>query len=73
MLQQTLIVQITDSVYWLKLTLLLKIECWETHIYMKTSKVNAASSVVGKEKYVVLTKIVKLTQEYEEACEVALY
>jgi len=24
------------TVEWLKSTLLLKIECWETHIYMKT-------------------------------------
>jgi len=34
--QNTLIVEIRPLVTWLKSTLLLKIECRDTHIYMKT-------------------------------------
>jgi len=34
--QIRLLVQVTNTFQWLKSTLFLKIECWETHIYMKT-------------------------------------
>ncbi len=40
---------------------------------MFTNKVAAASFGVGKEKEIELFKRVKLTQEFEEACEVTLY
>jgi len=43
-----------NTVSWLKPNLLLRIECWETHFYMKTKSLqtswNAASFGVGKEK-----------------------
>ncbi len=36
MFQCTVLIEIRTHVTWLKSTLLLKIECQETHIYMKT-------------------------------------
>ncbi len=52
--QRTLIVEIRTLVAWLKSSLLLKIECQETHIYMKTeclqTKWNAASFWVERKK-----------------------
>jgi len=40
---------------------------------MFTNKVSSGSFGVGKEKELSLIKRVELTQEFEEACEVALF
>ncbi len=48
-----------NTVQWLKSTLLLKIECWETHIYKKQNVYKQSEcSIVwdGKEKSLMLIK-----------------
>jgi len=54
MFQCSLIVEIRTLDAWLKSTLLLKIECWDTHIYMKTeclpTKWDTALFVKGKDR-----------------------
>jgi len=50
--QHTLLVGITTLVAWLKSTLLLKIKCFYTHIYMKTdcSQTYKTQHYLGKER-----------------------
>ncbi len=40
---------------------------------MFTNKLNTASFGVGKEKEIALIKRVKITQKFEETCEVMFY
>jgi len=51
MFQRTLLVEIRTLVSWLKSTLLLKIKCFETHIYMKTNwlQTNKIHHYIGNE------------------------
>ncbi len=45
-----------EHLSWLKSTLLLKIECWETHIYIKTQCLQPKWTWEGKEKEFALIK-----------------